>query len=595
MNRLPVGKILVSTVLTVGMPALTACTDNNYDLDDIDVTVGIGNGELSIPTSSTTVIKLGEVLDLEDGGDVVEAADGTYMFNKKGNDVSPTTTTIEKVTVKKASTESFDFVIDLTSAAMAKVRSSVALSKEMVVGSFKYNATLPNEVVELKDASLSSKMSIDFSFNGNMSRLVKNVNSLSLEFPSYMEFEVASCSTAYKKDGNKITMPNVSTAKAHSLVVSINRLNFGQGGNELGSLTANDGKVNMTGNIKMGVDIDGEIDLTETADPKNCMVSNTISFVDDMVLDKVTGRFDPTIAPFNVGTIKVTGIPDFLNEDGVKIDIENPQIQIDFASDLTIPGKVKGTFNYTRKGQKGKIELKEEMTVLPATDGRKTTRICICRDKAKLESPESYDQIIEDDNIKDLFYPTVIDEVSFDATARADEAVACPFELGRKYTIQPEYEVFAPLAFGKEANIVYVESFDNWNDDVSDFDMNDGGYILMTANVENKLPVYLNVEAKAVGLNGVDMSSDVKVEVTGEVKACTDGKSATVSPITVKLTPKKGALKNLDGLKLTISGSAKSAAEGAVVTGIPLNAKTHTLVAKDIQIKIVGTVIADLN
>ena len=63
----------------------------------------------------------------------------------------------------------------------------------------------------------------------------------------------------------------------------------------------------------------------------------------------------------------------------------------------------------------------------------------------------------------------------------------------------------------------------------------------------------------------------------------------------VKLTPKKGALKKLDGLKLIVRGSAKSTSGGATVTGIPLNAKTHTLVAKDINVKVVGTIVADLN
>ena len=85
------------------------------------------------------------------------------------------------------------------------------------------------------------------------------------------------------------------------------------------------------------------------------------------------------------------------------------------------------------------------------------------------------------------------------------------------------------------------------------------------------------------------------MEVTGEVAASADGKEAVTSPVKVKLTPKKGALKKLDGLKLIVSGSAKSTAGGVTVTGVQLNAKTHTLVVKEINVKVVGTIVADLN
>ena len=212
-----------------------------------------------------------------------------------------------------------------------------------------------------------------------------------------------------------------------------------------------------------------------------------------------------------------------------------------------------------------------------------------------VQNPDEFDQIIEQDDLKEILYPTVATDISFNATAWADDSKISKFELGRVYTIQPEYEFMAPLAFGEDANIVYTDNLDGWNGDIDDFDLKEGGYVELTANVENRVPVYLNVDAVPVGVNGEDLSGEVSVEVIGEVAASTDGLEAAVSPVKVKLTPKKGALKKLDGLKLIVSGSAKSTSGGATVTGIPLNAKTHTLVAKDINVKVVGTIVADLN
>ena len=37
---------------------LLGCTDNDYDFDQVDLTVGIGGNELLLPSNSTDTIKL---------------------------------------------------------------------------------------------------------------------------------------------------------------------------------------------------------------------------------------------------------------------------------------------------------------------------------------------------------------------------------------------------------------------------------------------------------------------------------------------------------------------------------------------------------
>ena len=118
----------------------------------------------------------------------------------------------------------------------------------------------------------------------------------------------------------------------------------------------------------------------------------------------------------------------------------------------------------------------------------------------------------------------------------------------------------------------------------------------MTAEVENKVPAYLNATATAIDINGREMpESEVKVKVEGEIAASADGKTAKVSPLKVVLTPAKGALKKLDGIKFTVSGAAKAEGDGPAITGQTLNARKHSLVVKNIKIKFVGKAIADLN
>ena len=595
-----IGKMMLPALLLLGGSVVVSCTDNNYDLSDIDMTVGIGNGELSIPTSSTTTIKLSEVRELEENGDVKEDADGTYRFFKKGDAVSPTTSVINTVTVKKDSAESFDFVLDLSQKAYGAARSAnraaLHFSGEMTVGSFVYNGALPSEVVELKRADISSEMSMDISFDDNISKLLDKITEVTIELPSYMDFVVKESSAKYTKVDNRIVLTDLSTSGKQSVVVSIKSLDFGKAADATGSLTVRNGKVDMQGNVTMGIMINEEVNLASGVDPTKCKVACGISFMNDILLTTVTGRFSPTITLDNLGHTSITGLPDFLSEDGVKVDIENPQIVMNLTSDIAVAGVLAGVINYKRDGANGSVKINENINVKPAAEGGvSTTRVCICRKKSMVQNPDEFDQIIEQDNLKEILYPTVATDISFNATAWADDSKTSKFELGRVYTIQPEYEFMAPLAFGEDANIVYTDNLDGWNGDIDDFDLKEGGYVELTANVENRVPVYLNVDAVPVGVNGEDLSGEVSVEVIGEVAASADGLEAAVSPVKVKLTPKKGALKKLDGLKLIVSGSAKSTSGGATVTGIPLNAKTHTLVAKDINVKVVGTIVADLN
>ena len=310
----------------------------------------------------------------------------------------------------------------------------------------------------------------------------------------------------------------------------------------------------------------------------------------DLVIKKVKGNFNPSINLDNLGSTDVTGIPDFLTNDGVVIDIDNPQIMLNLESDLDVPGFIGGTLTAVKNGQETtKITIPEVKILANAT-----SKICICRDMNKVNQA-AYTDVVEVPNISTILNP-IPDHINFAGHARADKTVDADFELGKQYTIKPSYRIEAPLAFGENAKIVYTDSFDDFNDDVKDIDVTDNTYLEFSGDVESKVPAYLNASAVAIDINGNEMpESEVKVVVDGEIAASTDGKTATTSSLKVTLKPSKSALKKLDGLKFTVSGSAKSEKNTASVVGQTLNAKNHTLIIKNIKVKLVGQVIADLN
>ena len=79
--------LLLASLLTLGF-SLTGCTNDDYDFDQIDATMGFGSGELEIPASSTMNIPLSDILELEENGSVKIAANGDYLFQLTGSDAS---------------------------------------------------------------------------------------------------------------------------------------------------------------------------------------------------------------------------------------------------------------------------------------------------------------------------------------------------------------------------------------------------------------------------------------------------------------------------------------------------------------------------
>ena len=89
------------------------------------------------------------------------------------------------------------------------------------------------------------------------------------------------------------------------------------------------------------------------------------------------------------------------------------------------------------------------------------------------------------------------------------------------------------------------------------------------------------------------MSDDlISIVVSNVVAASPDGTTPVVTPLNVKVQQKKaGVLKNVDKLMFTIEGSAKE--NGNIIEGVTLNAYKHTLVARDIVVKVVGKMIIE--
>lgn len=586
--------LLPSALLVAGFLTLTGCTNNDYDLNNVDATMGFGSESLVIPNSSTKDIPLKDVLDLKEGGCVVTDAAGNYLFQLAGGDVEAANPNISPIILDVTNVFDGDISLSSTAASGAKARrapgSSLHIASPKVM-MFEYHgndkAVKSLNEAEIDDTENETEISIRLDFS-NISTAVSNIESATLTLPAYLSISQVNGSgnRVPTLNGSKVTITDISTARPLELILKTQKLDF-TNQNDHGSLSINNGAIDLTGyfSIALQCNVTGAMPDNPTIKAKIGVADRTIT------MRSATGIFDPTINLSSLGEVDVTGLPDFLDDDDVVADLDNPQILLTVNNNMDVAATVSATVISTKEGRELARVTLPEMSV--AKNG--LSKICICRQKTS-ELTQQYGEanVYAVSNLSTLInrIPDHIKIVDVNAHAKAEVATIV---FGKKYQVKPSYKVNAPLAFGEKANIVYEDSFTGWNDDIDELDLAEGTYIEVTANVENKVPAYLTVKAYPVDAQGNKIEDKLLIEIPDEVAASTDGTTAVTTPITMKITPKvKNSLKQLDGLVFRLEGSAKSA-NGNKVTGISLNEREHTLKLNDIKVKIVGKIIGDFN
>lgn len=583
--------LLLASLLTLGF-SLTGCTNDDYDFDQIDATMGFGSGELEIPASSTMNIPLSDILELEEGGSVKIAANGDYLFQLTGSEASSASPMISPI-VLRGNSYSNTLTLNASSAAKGTRAAGSHLSfvspKELM---FKYNGT-DAAVKSLKSAEVAGEIELKINLTlGGLSSAITNINKVTLTLPGYLEISrvEGNGNGVPMVNGSKITVENVSTSSNLRLTIKAKKLDFEKQDAYGKVVIDNNGSINMDGYFDLGI----EANVTRV--PTSALTIGANVNVNDITLKSATGIFDPEINISSLGDVTVTGVPDFLSEDGVRADLDNPQIILSIQNDMDAAAKVSAKVISTKNGQNLATVQLPEMNICKTTVAP-VTKICICRHNTEeLTAQYGAANVYVVSNLATLINQHIPDHVQItDVEAKADLSQEMTIEFGRNYNVVPSYEIYAPLAFAEDAVIEYADDFDGWNDDLDDLELSEGTYVRLTADAQNLVPATLIVEATPLGQEGTDISNLIEVNVKkGTVKASADGVTAVNSPLEIELREKeKGGLQKLDGLSYKVKGKASH--DGTTVTGINLNSKKHTLKLENIKVKLVGKVIGNFN
>ena len=573
-------------VAMAGMFALSGCTDSDYDFNEIDATMGFGSDGLTLPVNSTDTIKLADVLELDGSDCVVEKSNGDYVFEQTGETVDPVHPEIDKITVSKSDEPQEGKIV--LKVVPIPGGTGFTISAEGDAQTFTYSGDKPAEVKSLSYVGTDATMRLTVSFPAELSSAVSSISNLTMQLPAYMNIGNVTSSSTCSVNGSKLVFTNIPTNKNLTISANITGLDFKASDKSLGSVEIAGDKVDMSGTIRVAVTatVTGGTGVTGV---DGARIRSTFT-LDNIVIENARGIFDPEINLDDLGSVDITGVPDFLTDGDVWVDLYNPVINLSVSNNMAVGGFISGTITSYKDGVKLKSIDVSDIPINPSG----ITKVCICRRKDGINIAE-YDVVRDYADLSELIRE-IPDRITFSASARADASKESSFKLGTPYTIQPEYSFMAPIMFDQNASIVYKDTLDGWHEDIEDFELAKGSYINLSTTIENRVPAYLNVDVTPIDVDGNAMGSDeISVEVSNSVLASGDGENSTETPLSVDIKQNKdGALSRLDGLVFHVS--AKASEDGRKpVTGVTLNARKHFLIARDIKVKFVGTVIGDFN
>lgn len=314
--------LLLVSLLTAGF-LVTGCTNDDYDFDQIDATMGFGGGELEIPASSTMNIPLSDILELEENGSVKIAANGDYLFQLTGTDA---TTASPKIFPIFLTGRSYNHTFTLSTSSAAKGTRAAGTHLSYVSPKqqmFVYNGT-DAAVKSLNSAEVDGEivLNVNLALNG-LSSAINTIDKATINLPGYLQISSVNGNGngVPMVNGSKITVENVSTSRNLRLTIKAKKLDFANQNDYYGKVAIGD-----NGSIKMDGYFDLGIEAHVTGAPTSALSIGANVTVNDITLKSATGIFDPEINISSLGDVSVTGVPDFLSEDGVRADLDNPQI-----------------------------------------------------------------------------------------------------------------------------------------------------------------------------------------------------------------------------------------------------------------------------
>lgn len=463
---------------------LASCTDDKYDLDDVDTTAAIKLDNLVVPVRLSS-ITLDDVLDIDkddpDNPVKLVTSNGVsfYAIEESGE--------FEADEVFLDEIEAYDFAT-IPTLPLGNISSSI---HDATVG-FSYLITnVDSSIVSLYRMGLNENkpMKIELSLSGSQGNLENVVLLIPDSFTAYYNGE--------EVFGGEVNLGNISVGET-SEPIYVYAMDFGTG------LSPEDGNLDLRGEI-----------IIKSATVNSASSDLTAQFsMSPFTANSVSGSINYLVEEPDIQPISLDNLPDFLKNGESNLIIENPQLFLDFSNPLDVPFH---TFlNITPYGNGGNAVNTE---LEPFVNS-------IVLAGSIQDIYEGFYNASVLQQVPDLRYilsgnglPEMIEFNLSDPYLRGD---VLNLQLGVNMQLAGRYSFFAPLSFGEGSRIIYTQTeTEFFGDDVKDVEVSHlqlSAYPITNLPFDVTLTVYpLDKEGKHILSNGQP------VMASGTVAAFADG------------------------------------------------------------------------
>lgn len=600
--------------------SLGSCIDHDYDLkeDNLDLKVTVGGELLTLPTSSVQELTLSQILELDVNSSIKEMtaqgvegimpgdyglALGDYLLLQDG-DSKPADYLIEEVEIDEMEPNVSHTALPQfigTGSAERITRDAQTINEVRLT-----NDNVTTELISLDRADLHVVInftvgfeSSDFSGNAyidkgytasfNPSWTVEPIG----ETADYLE-QVDGHTLRFKDD--------YQVSATHSFVgrILLKSVDF------TNPAIGEDQGIYTPGKFRLNNDVETEGEVSIASAELSVGTAANLTLVTSTVVEpaprilSVTGVVDPEIK-VDPTSFAISDIPDFLNDNGNSLDIDNPVIEFTVTNNSPLSINVNGKLtSYVDRVEQTPVGIGDKYGTKPVIVKPNTTMVFRISRKKLDDSAENIVVPGLGDIIK-----TIPDEILFsDIDCKAVQASAT-YKLGHTYSFSALYKAIIPLAFGSEMRLHYPAERVDMDTDLDKYNFDE---VLVTLDAVNSIPMKVMPSVTAVDkLNrpipnvkaliytvlpdGTDFGGydpTLPTDQRGEQAYIAAGTTAGVTtPIKIVIKSLGENIANLDGIEITFDAESGDAA------GVNLNS-AQSLKLNDIKIQIRGGITVDL-
>lgn len=545
----PINTLLLAASVAAALQ-LAGCIDNNYDLSDIDTTVRVNVNSLTVPVNIDE-IKLSSIIDIEEGDKIQIVGDHyalleTGTFNSSAINVNPFS--IQAPSIRPSITE-----VSIPSIPNTGVTVTNDVVLEVVLSPmsdyhYSYN-NISEDIVDIERLGLVWDFNYAISLTAAGAQLPAGIKlrDVVMQLPKGLQGNPSIGS--YNSETGEIRISEISDiSKGTSLHLSASSINLAKAGIQFDYPTHSikiDGQTGLkavtlvipASTINSGVTIPSK--LTLTSQP-------TLS---EFTVATFTGKVKYAIENLDIAPVTLNDLPDFLNQEGTDIRVENPQIYISLTNPFStygIEGKAGLTLTAIRNDGSAPVVCSIDNGTFPLYANPRSNYCLSPTD------PKSYYPGFE--NSHHVPYTSLSNILSGNGLpTQIDISITDPqipqhrvsdFRLGSYAPIEGNYTLYAPLALGEGSQIVYTDTEDGWNDE--DIDKVTVTELSVTASVSTNLPFNVTLTGYPVDINGNQIND---VEIDGaDIKANASGQE-----VKIHIT---GTVTHLDGIRFEARATA---------------------------------------